>query len=288
MGAGAGLRVTWLDVFTATPLAGNALAVVQDADGLDDEAMLRFARETRLSETTFVQAPTREGADYRNRIWMMSGELPFAGHPSLGTAVAVAHARGEREASYVQQTRAGLQPIEVELAGRRARASMLQEPAVFGTELDRAQTLGPLGLQADDAHPDLPPQVVSTGGRQVIVPVRDAGVLERLAPGREPVRALLEAHEAITVYFAACEPEAGTARARSYFADPRAVAEDPATGAAAGPLCAYLHERTGAPGVRIEQGVAMGRPSVLECSMEGDRVRVAGEVVVVVEGSLHL
>ncbi len=288
MDAGAGRRVTWVDVFTATPLAGNALAVVQDADGLDDEAMLRFARETRLSETTFVQAPTREGADYRNRIWMMSGELPFAGHPSLGTAVAVAHARGEREASYVQQTHAGLQPIEVELAGRRARASMLQEPAVFGAELDPGETLGPLGLQAADAHPDLPPQVVSTGATQVIVPVRDARVLERLAPDRAPVRALLEAHGAITVYFAACEPAAGTARARAYFADPGAVVEDPATGSAAGPLCAYLHQRTGAPRLRIEQGVAMGRPSLLECSMEGDRVGVGGEAVVVVEGSLHL
>jgi trans-2,3-dihydro-3-hydroxyanthranilate isomerase len=288
MAAGAGLRVTWLDVFTATPLAGNALAVVQDADGLDDAAMLRFARETRLSETTFVQAPTRDGADYRNRIWMMSGELPFAGHPSLGTAVAVAHARGEREARYIQETRAGLQPVEVELAGRRARASMLQEPAVFGAELDRAEALGPLGLRAADAHPDLPPQVVSTGGTQVIVPVRDASVLERLAPEREPVRALLEAHGAITVYFAACDPAAGTASARAYFPDPGAVAEDPGTGSAAGPLCAYLQRRTGAPRVRIEQGVAMGRPSVLECSMEGDRVRVGGDVVVVVEGSLHL
>jgi len=153
MAAAGGLRVTWLDVFTSTPLAGNALAVVQDADALDDEAMLRFARETRLSETTFVQAPTRDGADYRNRIWMMSGELPFAGHPSLGTAVAVAHARGEHEARYVQETPAGLQPLEVELAGRHARASMLQEPAVFGVELDPAEALAPLGLQAADAHP---------------------------------------------------------------------------------------------------------------------------------------
>jgi trans-2,3-dihydro-3-hydroxyanthranilate isomerase len=288
MGAGAGLRVTWLDVFTDTPLAGNALAVVQGADGLDDEAMLRFARETRLSETTFVQAPTREGADYRNRIWMMSGELPFAGHPSLGTAVAVAHARGEREARYVQETGAGLQPLEVELAGRHARASMLQEPAVFGAELDPAEALAPLGLQASDAHPDLPPQVVSTGVRQLLVPVRDARVLEELAPEREPVRALLDAHEAITVYLAACDPVAGTASARAYFPDLGAVAEDPATGSAAGPLCAYLQRWTGASRLRIEQGVAMGRPSVLECSMEGDRVRVGGDVVVVVEGSLHL
>ena len=90
------LPLTWLDVFTARPLTGNGLAVVHDADGVDDATMLAFARETRLSETTFVQSPTVDGCDYRNRIWMMRGELPFAGHPSLGTAVAVALARGER------------------------------------------------------------------------------------------------------------------------------------------------------------------------------------------------
>jgi trans-2,3-dihydro-3-hydroxyanthranilate isomerase len=165
---------------------------------------------------------------------------------------------------------------------------MLQEPAVFGAELDPGEALAPLGLQASDAHPDLPPQVVSTGVRQLLVPVRDARVLEELAPEREPVRALLDAHEAITVYLAACDPVAGTASARAYFPDLGAVAEDPATGSAAGPLCAYLQRWTGASRLRIEQGVAMGRPSVLECSMEGDRVRVGGDVVVVVEGSLHL
>ena len=86
--------LTWLDVFTDRPLTGNGLAVVHDADGLDDATMLAFARETRLSETTFVQTATEAGADYRNRIWMTQRELPFAGHPSLGTAVAVARARG--------------------------------------------------------------------------------------------------------------------------------------------------------------------------------------------------
>ena len=85
-------RYTLLDVFTATPLEGNALAVVHDADELDDATMLAFARETRLTETTFVQRAHVAGADYRNRIWTVERELPFAGHPSLGTAVAVARA----------------------------------------------------------------------------------------------------------------------------------------------------------------------------------------------------
>ena len=111
------LRLTWLDVFTARPLAGNQLAVVHDADVLDEATMLAFARETRLSETTFVQTATSAGADYRNRIFDPRGELPFAGHPSLGTAVAVAHRRGEREARYMQQT-----PRRA-AAGRRSRSA---------------------------------------------------------------------------------------------------------------------------------------------------------------------
>ena len=139
--------LTWLDVFTSHAMSGNGLAVVHDADDVPDDAMLAFARETRLSETTFVQSATEHGADYRNRIWMTQGELPFAGHPSLGTAVAVARARGEREVRYVQQTGAGLQSIEVELAGdgHVAHASMLQEPATFGAEVDPADVLPALG-----------------------------------------------------------------------------------------------------------------------------------------------
>src|SRR5687768_5884906 len=108
-----------LDVFTDRALTGNQLAVVHDADGVEDQTMGAFARETRLPETTFVQSPDQDGADYRNRIWTVAGEIPFAGHPSLGTAVAVAEARGESAASYVQQTIAGLQPVDVRREGDR-------------------------------------------------------------------------------------------------------------------------------------------------------------------------
>jgi trans-2,3-dihydro-3-hydroxyanthranilate isomerase len=268
-------------------LTGNALAVVHDADGLDDATMLGFARETRLSETTFVQSPTVDGCDYRNRIWMPLGELPFAGHPSLGTAVAVARARGEQEVSYVQQTRAGEQPIDVELAGDAARASMLQEPASFGPELNAATVLAAAGLTEADADPDLPAQVVGTGVSQVIAPVR-AGALAALRPDHDALEALLAEHGAITLYLAACDPEAGTARARSLYLDPGTVAEDPATGSAAGPLCAYLHARSGASRLVIDQGVEMGRPSRLDCEIAGDRVRVSGDAVVIATGSVSL
>jgi trans-2,3-dihydro-3-hydroxyanthranilate isomerase len=281
-------RLTWLDVFTSRPLTGNGLAVVHHADGLDDATMLAFARETKLSETSFVQTATEPGADYRNRIWTIVSELPFAGHPSLGTAVAVAHARAEREAHYVQQTGAGLQAVDVELGSSGvARASMLQEPAVFGDEIDPGRIFGALGLEASDGHPELPPQVVSTGLAHLMIPVRDEAVLSRVRPQAAPLTALLDELGVVCGYVAANDPANGAAHARGYFAADGMIVEDPATGSAAGPLCAYLHARTGAPGVDVVQGEAMGRPSRMLCEA-GERVRVAGDVVVLAEGEIEL
>jgi trans-2,3-dihydro-3-hydroxyanthranilate isomerase len=281
------LPLTWLDVFTDRPLTGNGLAVVHHADGVPDETMLAFARETRLSETSFVQTATGAGADYRNRIWMTRRELPFAGHPSLGVAVAVARARGEREVRYVQQTGAGLQPIEVESGERVARASMEQEPATFGPEVEPAAALRALGLADSDVAPDLLPQVVATGLAQLIVPVRDAAALDRVAPDAAALRALLEGPGCTCAYVAHVDADGETAAARSFFLDGGSVAEDPATGSAAGPLMAYAHSRTGAARLAIDQGVAMGRASRLLCEA-GERVRVAGDAVVVFETTVEL
>jgi trans-2,3-dihydro-3-hydroxyanthranilate isomerase len=281
-------RLTWLDVFTSRPLTGNGLAVVHHADGIDDATMLAFARETKLSETTFVQTATEPGADYRNRIWTIVSELPFAGHPSLGTAVAVAHARAEREAHYVQQTGAGLQAVDVELgASGVARASMLQEPAVFGEEVEPERVLAALGLEPADGHPELPPQVVSTGLAQLMIPVRDEDVLSRARPDAAPLDGLLRELGVICAYVAAHDPTNDKAHARGYFAADGMIVEDPATGSAAGPLCAYLNARTGAARVDIVQGEAMGRPSRLMCEA-GERVRVAGDVVLLAEGEIEL
>jgi trans-2,3-dihydro-3-hydroxyanthranilate isomerase len=280
--------VTWLDVFTSTPLTGNQLAVVLDADDIDDATMLAFARETRYSETTFVQTATEPGADYRNRIWTMPGEILFAGHPSLGTAVAVARARGEQQASYVQQTHAGLQPIDVRLDGDTARASMLQEPPVFGVEPPVADVMATAGLDEVDAHPDLPAQVVSTGEPQLMAPVRDRAALERVTVEYDALRALLEPLQSLVLYLVAVDPDAGTAYARSFFAGVGAVIEDPGTGAAAGPLLAYLNDRAGTQTLTVRQGDEIGRPSRLDCSWAEDRPRVAGDVVVVADGHVSL
>jgi trans-2,3-dihydro-3-hydroxyanthranilate isomerase len=275
-----------LDVFTDRPLEGNGLAVVHDADGVDDATMQRFARETRLSETTFVQSPAREEANYRNRIFTVRAELPFAGHPSLGTAVAVARERGDTETTYVQETGAGLQPVDVRLDGDVAYASMLQEPPSFGSEVDARHVLAAVGLVPGDAHRELPPQVVSTGLPTLIAPVTATRCVADAQPDFELIDVLAARHGADNLYLVCIEGE-GKARARMFT---RFVegGEDPATGSAAGPLCAYLAARGRGSQVEITQGVEMGRPSRLLAEVEGDRPRVGGHVVGVIDGSVLL
>ena len=251
--------------------------------------MLAFARETQLSETTFVQSAGVEGATYRNRIWTTGRELDFAGHPSLGTAVAEARRRGERSARYVQQTRAGLQPVEVELGadGRTARAEMLQEPATFGVGPDSVRVASELGLAPADLHHELTPQVVSTGLAHLVTPLADRAALGRAAPqSADSLRELL-GQDATTLYLVVVE-EDGRGWTRSFFVPQERVVEDPATGSAVGPLCAYLHRHAGIDAVSVVQGEQMGRPSRLEARVEGDRVRVGGDVVVLIDGEVTL
>jgi trans-2,3-dihydro-3-hydroxyanthranilate isomerase len=248
--------------------------------------MASFARETRLSETTFVQTAGEDGADYRNRIWTIGGEVPFAGHPSLGTAVAVAHARGESAASYVQQTGAGLQPIDVRRDGDGWSASMLQEPPVFGSEADAPHVMAATGLVPADAYRELAPQTVFTGLPTLVALVQTQDAISRAAPDFDLVDSVLSGTGADTLYLAWYDG-AGRARARMFC--PLVLGgEDPATGSAAGPLCAYLYRHGLGSRVEISQGVEMQRPSMLVAAMEGDRVRVSGGVVVVIEGSVRL
>jgi trans-2,3-dihydro-3-hydroxyanthranilate isomerase len=278
---------TVLDVFTDRPLAGNQLAVVHDADGLGDETMKAFARETKLSETTFVQRAAASGANYRNRIWTVAREVPFAGHPSLGTAVAVAQMRGHDEARYVQQTGHGLQPVEVRRrAGGVWSASMLQGPAEFGAEIQAAHVVAAAGLVPGEADRELPAQVVSMGLPVLIAPLAREHALGDAAPDFELLAKLLADCGAANLYLVWHDGRA-RARARAFGVD-IAGGEDPATGSAAGALCAYLRQRGRGERVEIAQGVEMGRPSRLVAEADGDHVRVGGDVVTVIEGTVSL
>jgi trans-2,3-dihydro-3-hydroxyanthranilate isomerase len=285
-------RIAWLDVFAERPLAGNGLAVVDDADGIADETMLAFAKETDLSETTFVQSPGADGADYRNRIFTVERELPFAGHPSLGTAVAVARWRDLAEASFVQETQAGVQPIEVRAEDGRWRAEMTQNAAEFGTELDVEAVMHAVGLNPAEAHQDLAPQVVSTGLPTAVIPVSEPSSLERVTPDFAAIDAALagaqpRAGETPNFYLVWADTQAGQARARM-FSTVVPGGEDPATGSAAGPLGAYLAEFAGCERVVIRQGEEMGRPSVLEVEVVDGLAQVAGGVFPVIDGEVSL
>jgi trans-2,3-dihydro-3-hydroxyanthranilate isomerase len=268
------------------PLAGNPVAVVHDADGVDDETMLAFARETRLSETCFVQSATVDGADYRNRIWTVAREIPFAGHPSLGVAVAVARRRAERETALTQQTGAGLQRLDVAGDGARWHASVLTEPVSFGAELDPADVMAAVGLAPDDADPDRLPRFATVGLDTLIAPVARTDALSRAAPDFDRIDALSDLED-FNFYLVALDRSAERGRARMFT---RLIpgSEDPATGSAVAPLCGYLADREDWTRIEVIQGVEMGRPSRLVAGLEGERVRVGGNVVAVIDGELVL
>ena len=277
-----------VDVFTPTPLSGNQLCVVPDPLELDDATMQALAKEIGFSETTFV---TESGGDrYAMRIFTPAAELPFAGHPTLGTAFVLV-SEGRVSSPGTQSTAAGEVPIEVDLATNFAW--MTQLPVEFGRVFeDRDLIARAIGLEPDDLGSDLPVQTVTTGLLWTIVPVRDA---ERLSRAQRDGRALEQAVAASGdegLYLFAVTDEGATAR---MFDAGHGIGEDPATGSAAGPLGAYLAQYglAGMPGsIVVRQGERVGRPSELHVEVRDEggrwRVRVGGGVHVVGSGSFRL
>jgi len=277
-----------VDVFAPRPLAGNQLCVVPEPLNVDDATMQALAKEIGFSETTFV---TESGGDrYAMRIFTPDAELPFAGHPTLGTAFVLV-SEGRVSSPGTQSTAAGEVPIEVDLATHFAW--MTQLPVEFGRVFeDRGLIARAIGLEPDDLGSDLPVQTVTTGLLWTIVPVRDA---ERLSRAQRDGRALEQAVAASGdegLYLFAVTDEGATAR---MFDAGHGIGEDPATGSAAGPLGAYLAEYglAGMPGsIVVRQGERVGRPSELHVEVRDEggrwRVRVGGGVHVVGSGSFRL
>jgi len=272
-----------VDVFTDTPLAGNQLCVVPDAAGLDPELMQSIAREIGFSETTFVTEVN--GDRYAMRIFTPARELPFAGHPSLGTAFVLV-SDGSVRTPVTQSVAAGDYAIEVDVAA--GSGWMRQGQAAFGAEQEDVRTVADaVGLIREELHPDLPPQVVSTGLEHLLVPVRTEEAIKRARPDATVLPALLENMGADALYLFSFEGPRAKAR---LFGAP-GIQEDPATGSAAGPLGAYLVRREALPPGRItvSQGEEIGRPSTLlvEVGDEGS-VSVGGSVRLVGEGAFDL
>lgn len=277
-----------VDVFTPRPLAGNQLCVVPDPAELDAEAMQAIAREIGFSETTFVTEAA--GDRYAMRIFTPGSELPFAGHPTLGTAFVLV-SEGRISSPTTQVVAAGEIPVQVDLDA--GFAWMTQLPAEFGAPFEERELIaGAIGLGAADLHEDLPISTVSTGLHITIVPVRDVERLRRAVRDEALTREAVMRSNADCLYLFAVTDDGVTAR---MFDAELGIGEDPATGGAAGPLGAYLaeHRLAGMPGSAvIRQGERVGRPSelhiVTERGDDGWRVRVGGGVHVVGRGEFDV
>jgi len=277
-----------VDVFAPRPLAGNQLCVVPEPLDLDDATMQALAKEIGFSETTFVTES--DGERYAMRIFTPAAELPFAGHPTLGTAFVLV-SEGRVTSPATQVVAAGQIPVEVDLEA--GTAWMTQLPPEFGPVFEDRELIAlAIGLEVGDLDPDLPVRTVSTGLPPTIVPLRDAETLRRAVRNAAAVAEAVAASGGEDLYLFAVTEEGVTAR---MFDAELGVGEDPATGSAAGALGAYLaeHELAGMPGsVLIRQGAQVGRPSELfvETGREdgGWRVRVGGGVHVVGRGTFEL
>jgi trans-2,3-dihydro-3-hydroxyanthranilate isomerase len=277
-----------VDVFTDRPLAGNQLCVVPDPVALPTRAMQAIAGEIGFSETTFVSEAA--GHRYAMRIFTPAAEMPFAGHPSLGTAFVLA-SEGRVQTPMTQVVEAGEFQLTVDVEAGRAR--MRQHPPEFGPPIeDLAALARAVGLVPGDFAPDRPIRPVSTGIAHLIAEVRDDETLSRAEPDRRALGPVLRAMSSDGLYLFA-HTGASEATARLFTAD-LGIVEDPATGSAAGPLGAHLVD-TGAVAsgrITIFQGAAMGRPSTLEVDVERDCDRwdvfVGGGVSIVGHGEFDL
>jgi trans-2,3-dihydro-3-hydroxyanthranilate isomerase len=289
-------RFIQVDVFTDRPFGGNPLAVFPEAEGLTTEEMQCLAREMNLSETTFVLPPQAPGADFKVRIFTPAAELPFAGHPVVGTHWVLAHMGRVDLREPVTQVRfelgVGVLPADLHVAGGRVeRVVMTQDRPTFHAVLEDVTNLAAgLGLAPEAiTETGLPVQVVSTGLPQMMVPVRSLTEVQALHPGRLNTSALDQACRAV-----------GAEQCVMVFAfeTERPEATVP-TGSANGALGAYLVHHPAVPvteptvHIVSEQGAEMGRPSTLyvEVDLSGDEpvaVRVGGQVAPVAEGVVRL
>ena len=281
-----------LDVFADRPGAGNPLAVVLDAQGLDDDAMQAIARWTRLPETTFVLPPTDPDASYRLRIFSPRREVPFAGHPSVGTAHAVLDAglATPRDGLLVQQGVAGNLPLRVEGEGRE-RTIAVRTPRASVREIadredPRLRTTVP-GLVLGE----LPPALVDGGRRWWLLEVAGEAALRDAQPDWDAIERLANATDSMGVCaFARSDDPVYYLAVRAFVGAP-ARFEDAASGAANATLAAWLATRDALPGdtgfYRISQGREVGHDAIIELTVDaaGD-VWSGGRACTVVRGKL--
>jgi trans-2,3-dihydro-3-hydroxyanthranilate isomerase len=294
-------RLCWVDVFTDRAFAGNPLAVVMNADGLSTKQMQAVARETNLSETTFVLPPQNRDHAARVRIFTPHVELPFAGHPTIGTSwVLLAEGLVSADAPTLTLEEAvGPVPVRVERDGPHLVLWMTHPPVTFGAVIEeRAGLAAALGITVEQLHPDVPVQLASTGLAFLYVALKDAAAVDAAASRGDALASVLDAYGRPPVFLFAAT---GGNRLYSRMFGPHTdtqIAEDPATGSASGPLGAFavrygLIPRAADVVIVSEQGTKMGRQSFLQIKLAypaaGDlptRIEVGGSVVPVMTAEL--
>lgn len=284
-------RFMQLDVFADRPLRGNPLAVVIDAEGIDSATMQAFARWTNLSETTFLLPPTTPQADYRVRIFTPRQELPFAGHPSVGSAYAAMEAglvkTGKR--ALVQECAAGLLPVRVEGDGA-ARVIHVQAPSARIAPIDaglRARLAAALPATLDEADTAL----VDNGPHWLLCDLQHATAVRALAPDLAAIAALCEHNALVGVSVFGAETDGTAAMAVRAFCPADGIPEDPVTGSANAAIMAVL----GARGdtryglrYRASQGREVGRDGLVEVARDATTgaITIGGACALTVRGEL--
>lgn len=310
-------RFLQVDVFTDQSFGGNPLAVFPDATGLEPTQMQQIAQEMNLSETTFVFPPEHPDADFRVRIFTPEIEMPFAGHPVIGTHWVLAHlgrvALQEPVTTVRFELNVGVRAAALHVTGDTVTRVVMDHMAPeFGPIATPEQiTLLARGLGLDEnaiTATGWPVQVVSTGVRQLFVPVRSLNEIQALSPKKQDTNALSQVlaaldpathcHECVMVLTVEDTEFPDSTVHTRLFAPGISVPEDPATGSASGGLGAYMVKHGVVPAtapttfINSEQGIEMGRPSVIAIEVDGtpdaiSMVRVGGSVVPMIDGVLR-
>jgi trans-2,3-dihydro-3-hydroxyanthranilate isomerase len=304
-------RYVRVDVFTDRPFGGNPLAVFPEAEDLTADEMQSLAKEMNLSETTFVVPATKgSGADFRVRIFVPDMEVPYAGHPTLGTFFVLAREGRiklkEPVTTVKMEVKAGVMPVEIySEGGKVTKVVTVQNKPEFGRVFEDTRPFADaLSLSASDLDPKrMPIQLVSTGLPWVIVPVKSRKAVEKASGNAsafaEAIKPLPK--NVVDLYVTCLEPlyKSSTTHSRGFSLVSRNVVEDPATGSASGCLGAYLVSKNLVPVKDVtrivnEQGYEIGRPSTIHIEVrtrEGsdiEQVRVGGSIVHMMDGHAYL
>jgi trans-2,3-dihydro-3-hydroxyanthranilate isomerase len=286
-----------VDVFAESKYTGNQLAVFRNGSGYSDSQMQQIAKEMNYSETTFIISDESRNGGYDVRIFTPAEEVPFAGHPTLGTAFVILREIVSRpQEKIVLNLTVGQIPVTFDYRGDEPDLLwMQQKPPQFGEIFDREDMAAALGLDPDDLHASFPVQEVSTGLPFIMVPVKTLEAQKRARVRQERFFSLIERCEAKAPLLFCPETyrDENDLNVR-VFVDYYDIPEDPATGSANGCLAGYLvqHRFFGSDhiDVRVEQGYEIGRPSLLLLQSEEQdgeiSVRVGGKVIMVAEGRL--